>query len=205
MELLDALNTARAKAGYLTIPEVLSLAERSVVYDPCSLLVSRHAVVGDGNVFYPGVTLDCPPGGRLTVGGGNTFAAGTHLDASGGAITVGDGNHFGDGPVCIKSGSAVTVGSRCRFEGAVHILGRCAFGDGAQVLGAVRVYDCTLAPGGDFREPDPDLRAGVLKGCGTARALTIPQGMVVNGPGHFSPDLIEPQSNYHPKPTGGIR
>lgn len=198
---MEHWNEIRRSAGFLTLPELEALAGANLIFDPYSTLIGRGVRLGTGNLLYPGVILQCAPEGCLTIGNGNEFLPGAHLDAGGGLITVGDGNRFGDGPVSIHPGGAVTIGDGCRLDGRIDILGVCCFGSGAQVLGSIRAYDCTLAPGGSYREPDPDLRAGVLKGCGTARGLTVPRGMVINGPGVFRRDMLEPQSNYHPKPA----
>lgn len=62
------------------------------------------------------------------------------------------------------------------------------------------VESCTLGAGGSHAEPDPDRRAGVLKGAGPARHLTVPQGQVIAAWGPFQQEAMLKQSFFHPKP-----
>ena len=95
--------------------------------------------------------------------------------------------------------STIRIGSHGRYLNNPALFGRCVLGDGSQILGNITVDSCTLADGGSFREDDPDLRAGLLKGSGVARNLTVARGMVIAGNGTFSADDLLPQRHFHPK------
>ena len=70
----------------------------------------------------------------------------------------------------------------------------------AMTTGAITVQDCSLEEGGNYKEPDPDLRGAVLKGSGIARDIQLPKGHVINAYGTFQNASLESQSHYHPKP-----
>jgi UDP-3-O-[3-hydroxymyristoyl] glucosamine N-acyltransferase len=164
------------------------------------VIVSPRVRLGEDNRFYPNVVIECDDDSTCEIGSGNVFWPGTLiLVTGGGSVTIGSGNTIGQGGVQIKAdGSSVRIGSRTRLVNAAEILGPSDIGDGAQVLGPISVRFTSLAAGGDFGSPDPDLRGAVLKGMGTARNLVVGQGEVVNGLGDFAAAPIERQSHYHP-------
>ena len=53
--------------------------------------------------------------------------------------------------------------------------------------------------GASYKDPDPDQRAGLIKGLGTAKNLVVPQGKVINGWHEFKQEQLEDQSHYHSK------
>jgi hypothetical protein len=198
---VDAQRTAR---GFMTISEVLALAgeAHNTILDPFSILVSRTAKLGQGNVVYPNVIIEANQGGKISIGDGNIFFPGTLLLAAGGRIEVGDENQFGDGGVRVKThlaDSLIEIGSRGRYMSGAEISGTCHLGSGTQVLGAISVQNCRLGAGDSFKDPNPETRGGVLKGFGIARNLTVLQGQVINGQGTFEQNRIQQQIVYHPK------
>ncbi|MGO4487432.1 hypothetical protein [Microbacterium sp. 2RAF4] len=83
----------RADRGYLTVSELIADVG-NVFLDPCSTLVSTHARMGSGNVFFPNVRLDADPE-SLRIGDRNHFFEGTRIAAGGGGrIDIGDDNEF---------------------------------------------------------------------------------------------------------------
>ncbi|WP_164019766.1 AraC family transcriptional regulator [Pyxidicoccus trucidator] len=203
LDLLSALNAPRRVAGLLTIEEVLALASSgNVIFDPFSVLISRHARIGQGNVFHPCVTLTCAATAELRIGNRNTFHTGTLLAAETGPISMGDGNQFGEGGFTAKAnspGARIVIGDGGRYLGGASIFGQTELGSGTQVLGAITVEGCSLAGGAAFSDPDPDRRAAVLKGAGTARRLVLGVGQVIAGSGTFRLEDAKPQSFFHPK------
>lgn len=200
----EAMNAARAESGFYTLEEMLEKVCRyNLVYDLYSTLISSGVELGIDNTFYPGIVLQADEGSLLRVGSANIFASGTHFTAeNGGQILVGDHNLFDDGPVSVRSnraGGVIRFADHGRYDGRINIFGNCDFGFGSQLIGTLNVYSCVLKPGGDFSEPDPDNRAGLLKGMGTAKGLTVEKGMVINGFGTFEQSSVEPQANYHKK------
>jgi hypothetical protein len=170
-----------------------------VVFDPYSTLLSVDAEIGAGNVFHPGVVIN----GRCRIGSGNTFHLGTHLLADDGAlIVIGDGGTLGPGGAQITatgSGVACRIGDRVRLRNGAEIVGASTLGSGSQVLGPISARGVHLASGGDFTEPDPDLRGAVLKGFGRAQGIRLAVGEVINGLGDFAAAPVERQLSYHPR------
>ncbi len=203
MPVVDYMNDLRRRQGLLTIDEIVALGERgNTIYDPFSVLISRHAVIGRDNVFYPNVTLFCGEDSQLRLRDGNVLHPLTILDAASGPIRIGSGNQFGEGGLtirCNRPDAAIEVGDDGRYMGGASVFGQTFLGSGSQLLGAIIVDSCRLEAGGSFRTPDPDARAGLLKGHGTARNLTVSQGCVIAGAGSFEADLMERQTAYHPK------
>ena len=78
---------------------MLELAEAgTIILDPYSVLLGTRVRLGDGNVLYPGVVIECDPDSECSLGSGNTFLPGTFIAASGGgSITIGDNNRIGEG------------------------------------------------------------------------------------------------------------
>src|SRR3546814_18491573 len=59
-KLLEAIDRTRERHGFLTLAEMLALADSgNVIFDPFSTLIARDAVVGGNNVFHPNTRLDC--------------------------------------------------------------------------------------------------------------------------------------------------
>ena len=197
------LDGARERLGYLGVNALMALRARgNLILDPYSTLVSVRAAIGSGNVLMPGITLTCAEGAELVIGDGNTLQQGTLIVVDTGAVRIGAGNLLGDAGLTIRASRAdalIEIGDHGRYQSGVTLIGRCRLGSGSQLLGPIAVESCDLGAGGSFREPDPDLRGGVLKGFGVARGLTVPQGQVVQGHGVFRAEDIKPQSYFHPK------
>jgi len=175
------LDLVRAEYGYLSLAETLALTETgNAVFDPFSLLISRGVRIGQGNIFYPNVTLTCETDGQIVVGSHNQFGAGgfTARAEGGASIEIGDGGRY-------TLGASVSAPAQ--------------LGSGSQILGAVAVQDCVLGAGRTFRDADPDARGAVLKGAGRARGLRLARGQVIQGDGVFDAANVKPQSFYHPK------
>lgn len=191
----------RQRMGLMTLREIETLIEQgNSIFDPFSTLISCTAKVGTGNIFYPSVIIQARDEGSISIGSQNIFYPNTFLLAESGMIVVGSGNQFGDGGVSLKAqGSSITVQDRGRYMNSPQILGETFLGTGSQVLGRINVQNCRLEAGEDYTHPDPDLRAGVLKGSGVARQLLVKAGEVINGNGVFEQANIERQTFYHPK------
>lgn len=197
------IDEARQRNGLLTIAELGNLTSRgNTIFDPFSVLISRHAQIGKGNTFYPGVTLLCSEGSELLVSDQNIFHANTLIEATSGTISIGSANQFGEGGFTAKAnrlGALISIGDNGRYLNGCSVFGNSSLGSGSQIIGSIAVDSCTLEKGGSYRDPDPDLRAGLLKGFGAARGLSVPIGSVINGKGSFSQEAIERQTAYHPK------
>lgn len=203
-EILHRIDEQRASQGFHTVSELLDFAEQdNRILDPFSVLISTAVSLGSGNQIYPNVVIEIRDESRVTIGDNNVFYPNSLFIAEGGgSILVGDNNQFGDGGCYVKASNAeraINIGSNGRYINGAQILGRTTLGSGSQVIGPITVQDCVLEEGGDFEHADPDTRAGVLKGSGLARGLTITTGAVLNGLGTFDADNIEVQSKYHPK------
>lgn len=196
------LDQQRTDKNFFTTAELIeAIGERNVILDT-SVLIGKHAVIGTGNTFYSGVVIEQQGDGTLTIGDGNVFYPGAYILSTAGAVSIGDNNEFGPAGATIKantSDAVITIGSNGRYCDGVSIMGKTTLGTGSQILGNITVQSCTLASGGTFQEPDPDMRAAVLKGFGLARNITLDIGQVVNGSGNFADSPIERQSTYHPK------
>jgi bifunctional N-acetylglucosamine-1-phosphate-uridyltransferase/glucosamine-1-phosphate-acetyltransferase GlmU-like protein len=196
------VDEVRARCGFKTIKETIQLTERgNVVLDPWSTLVSRTAVVGSHNVFYPNVIIEGDEASRITIGSSNHFYPLTLIAGLvGGVVEIGDSNEFGEGGFTLKANrqdSHVVIGTNSRFVSGVQIFGRTTIGDGCQVLGQITVQDSRLEGGESYKARNPDDRGAVLKGYGLARGVEVLRGMVINGGGVFSTDKVEAQSSYH--------
>src|SRR3546814_3608632 len=81
--LLEAIDRTRERHGFMTLAEMLALAERgNVVFDPFSTLVARDAVIGRNNVFHPNTRFDCRADAGLRIGSGNAFHGNTIVEAA---------------------------------------------------------------------------------------------------------------------------
>jgi hypothetical protein len=202
-EILDALNASRRQNGLLTIDEMVeSVCSSNTVFDPFSVLISRSAILGTGNVIFPGVVMLCD-GGTLRIGSHNRLHMQTTMAAeNGGQITVGDSNHFGEGGFVARAnraGACIEIGSHGRYVHGAAVYGSTKLGAGSQILGKITVDGCILAAGGDHGEPEVDRRGAVLKGHGSAKGLVIGMGEVLVGAGRFDQERTERQSVYHPR------
>jgi hypothetical protein len=198
-DLAARVHSARTTRDLLDMDGIGALD--ATVLDPNSLIFSTWVKIGRGNVFYPNVVIECDTSSTCQIGDNNVFWPGTLIVASGGgSVTLGDDNTIGQGGAQIKAhGTAVRIGSRTRIINGAEILCPAVLGDGCQVLGPISVRFVELAAGGDFHEPDPDVRGAVLKGGGSARGITLRRGEVIYGYGDFSTAGIERQLAYHPR------
>lgn len=201
MSALEHLDRERRSHGLLTIEEVCSLtAGGNVIFDPFSVLISRQVEIGQGNLFYPCTSFICQTGSFLRVGSQNIFRSMFSAVAQGGNVSIGDRNEFGEGGVFLKAnrpGSEILVGNDGRYLGGATVVGQTSLEDGSQVLGAINVDGCRLESGGSYRDPDPQRRAGLLKGQGTARGLIVPAGQVIAGQGTFQQSDLKLQALFH--------
>ena len=201
-ELLKAIDRSRKRAGFLSLDELVALEDGgNVIFDPFSTLISRRAVIGKHNVFHPNTRADCHGSATLHIGSGNMFHSNTVIEAAANAITIGDGNLIGEGAVCMKAnspGAAIEIGDNGRYCGIVNLYGKIALGSGSQVLGNITVFDCSLAAGQPYSHPIADERGAVLKGSGSAKAIHLSQGQVIDGWGIFRSEDALPQSSFHP-------
>lgn len=196
----DAQRTAR---GLRTVDEILELAAGgTIILDPYSLILSVRVELGVGNVFYPGVVIECDGDSTCVLGSENVLLPGTFITATGGGvIRIGDGNRLGEGGARIAADrpeAEISIGDRARISSAAILTGPAELGDGSQLLGSVNAQQVRLGAGADWTHPDPDKRGAVLKGFGRARNLTIGTGEVVNGAGDFTTAPLERQRTYHP-------
>lgn len=181
---------------------VKTIGHDNTILDAHSVLISKKAVVGKDNVFYPNVVIECEEQDALIIGNGNTFYPGVYIISSIGMVRIGDTNEFGPAGVTIKANSQramISIGNGGRYCDGASIIGQTNLGDGSQILGNITVQSCSLESGGTNQEPDPDKRAGVLKGFGLARNLSLNIGQVINGAGNFENAPVEWQRSYHPK------
>ncbi|MEV0736930.1 hypothetical protein AB0I51_13380 [Streptomyces sp. NPDC050549] len=201
-KIIDLMDEHRRRNGFLTLAGMAVLAETNTVFDPFSTLIADDAVIGEGNIFFPGVVVQCD-GGTCSIGSGNTLHSSTLvIAANDGRIEIGNECSLGPGGVQIKAdqpGSVVSVGNRARLLNGAEIVGAGVIGDGAQVLGAISARSVRLAGGDDFTGTDPDRRGAVLKGAGLARGIRLEAGEVVNGLGDFAAASVERQLAYHPR------
>ncbi|TYC68081.1 AraC family transcriptional regulator [Stappia sp. BW2] len=201
--LFASIDAARLACGFLTLSQMMEALEGNHVLDPFSTLISAGVSAGKHNIFYPGVTLKALSGHKIILADDNCVHSGSHFEAATGNILIGSNNQFGEGGFTAKAnrpGAEIRIGSHGRYLNNPALFGRCELGNGSQILGSITVDGCTLADGGSYEEDDPDLRAGLLKGSGIARNLTVARGMVIAGNGTFSADDLLPQSHFHPKP-----
>jgi hypothetical protein len=205
LELLAEIDEIRREGDFLSVAETLALrANGNLVYDPFSTLISRHARLGAGNIFFSSTIIRCGEDSRCEIGDRNIFHPMAAVEASaGGIILIGDANSFGDGGFTARADRAsahITIGDRGRYSSGASIFGISELGTGSQVLGQISVVDCVLGAGEDFTHPDPDLRGAVLKGYGAARKLRLGAGEVIFGKSGFEQSAVQRQTDFHPKP-----
>ncbi|MCY1707769.1 AraC family transcriptional regulator [Pannonibacter sp. SL95] len=159
-------------------------------------------MIGTGNIIFPCVSLFCGDQGELSIGDNNTFFSNSLIEAVSGPIVIGSINQFGEGGFSAKTnrpGASIVVGDNGRYLNGAAVFGETILGTGSQILGAITVDSCHLEAGQSYKDADPDLRAGLLKGSGVARDLTVAAGQVILGNGSFSLNDIKPQAFFHPK------
>lgn len=197
------IDNARQNKGFLTVEETINLyGNNNTVLDPNSVLIGANVAVGNNNIFYPNVILECQSEGSISVGDDNIFYSGTYILSLGGLIEIGSNNEFGTGGCVIKTfkpDTSIAIGDGGRYCNGANISGDTTLGSGSQIIGTIVAQDCSLDGGGTYQEPDPDKRAGVLKGFGLTRNISVGVGRVANGAGNFADVPIEWQRQYHPK------
>lgn len=195
--------SARQSKSFLTIEEAIErYGANNTILDFYSVLIGSNVSMGKGNIFYPDVIIECRDEGAVSIGDDNVFYPGTFILSNDGPIRIGDSNEFGTSGCTIKTFKAdtsVVIGNGGRYCDGVSISGATNLGSGSQIMGAIVAQNCSLEAGGTYLEPDPDKRAGVLKGFGLARNIKIGIGQVVNGSGNFADAPVEWQQQYHPK------
>jgi len=203
-EIPDRIDEVRRLKGFLTIEETLRLADLDVtIIDPFSTLISRRASLAPGIFIWPNVTLEVAPEAAVSIGASTVLHSGVRIAAGAGSIAIGANGDVGQegGFTFVTSAPSdrIHIGNDVRLNGGGSIAGSARLGDGAQVLGPIRIQNCQLGAGSSFREPDPDKRGGVLKGTGIARNIDVPSGMVVQAFGLFSEAPIRWRSHFHPR------
>lgn len=198
----DYVNQQRQARGFLTEEELIAtVGEHNSLLVPGSTLISAGVIIGQNNLFYPNVVIERQDQGEITIGDDNVFYPGAYILGSMGKIAIGNNNEFGTAGVTIKANmpdAQIEIGNCGRYTDGAAIMGRSVLGSGSQILGNITVQNCSLEAGGDYREPDPDKRAALLKGFGLARNINLGTGQVVNGSGNFSDAPVELQRSYHP-------
>lgn len=200
---ISFLDEIRRTRGIMTIGEIEVLVKKgNTIFDPFSVLISAAAKIGTGNVIFPCVSLFCSGEGDLLIGNGNTFFSNSLVEAAFGPIIIGSSNQFGEGGFTAKTNrpeTCIKIANSGRYLNGAAVFGTSALGTGSQILGAITVDSCCLESGESFMDADPDRRAGLLKGFGVARNLTVPAGQVILGAGLFSISDIRSQNDFHPE------
>lgn len=204
--IISEVDRVRRAHGFIGITATTALAARGVtVFDPFSTLVSADAVLDPGIVLWPNVVVQVLQGGSLRIAAGTVLFSGTRIVARGGHVTIGREVEIGEeGGFTIRADApdiAIAIGDGARLVGGGSLALANTIGRGAQVLGPIGLQNCRLGDGGSYREPDPDLRGGVLKGSGIARGIDVPRGHVIQAFGLFNEAPLRRQSHFHPKTT----
>ena len=201
MSLDGYLDRVRREKGLLSIGEVAAISQSgNVIYDPWSVLISTRAIIGRGNTFFPGVYIFCIGAGTVEIGNDNCFHSNTLIEASTGAVRIGARNQFGEGGFTARAnrrGASISIGDDGRYMNGAAVFGDTVLGSGSQLLGSITVDSCKLEAGGSYRERDPNRRAGLLKGTGVARNITVPIGQVIVGSGLFLAGDAQRQADLH--------
>ncbi|WP_112664048.1 hypothetical protein [Microvirga flavescens] len=197
-------DAARQQLGFLSLADTLALANRGVmILDPSSTLISPGVDIGALVIFWPGTVVQRLGQSSITIGNGTALFPGTRIVADGGTVAIGALAEIGEeGGFTVKAeaGAAITIGNTARLLGGGSLTLSNDIGNGAQILGPIRCQNCALGNGGDYREPDPDRRGGVLKGSGVARNLHVSQGHVIQSFDLFANAPLRRQTEFHPKP-----
>jgi hypothetical protein len=200
-DIIGPIDSVRRAAGYLTFDETIALGrDGNRILDPFSILISKGVCLGAGNTLYPGCTIRAVGSAEVTIGGGNLFHSGTFIEASEGPVEIGSSNQFGEGGFTAKANqpvSTIVIGNNGRYLNNPSVFGTSELQDGSQILGNITVISCNLCAGGSYLEPDPDKRAGLLKGFGMAKGLKVLRGQVIQGEGIFDQSLSVAQSMFH--------
>ncbi|MCB9139971.1 MAG: hypothetical protein H6642_16640 [Caldilineaceae bacterium] len=195
---MDVMNRSRRENGFKTIDELIVLSNDNTVFDLFSVLIGASVEIGSGNMIYPNVLIQAT-NGKVMIGEENIFYSGTRILSEGGEIVMGSKNEIGEQSAGIKSvNDRIEIKDECRVMSGAQIGDGCYLGNGAQVLGTIRMTRCILLDGKSYRERNPNKRGGVLKGSGVAGDLSVGVGMVISGNGHFSINDLVPQERNHP-------
>ena len=95
-------------------------------------------------------------------------------------LKLGNKNQFGEGGFTAKTnqpGSRVVIGNNGRYLNNSAVFGKTELQSGSQILGNITLISCKLSEGGSYQEPDPNLRAGLLKGSVSPESLLWPKVM----------------------------
>lgn len=198
----EIITNARQSKGFLSETGLATTVGKANTVLDGSVLISKRVSIGNENIFYPGVVIECQDGASIEIGDKNVFYPGTYILATAGRVAIGSGNQMGPAGLTIRANvpeAHIQIGDNGRYCDGVSIMGATTLGGGSQVLGNITVQNCSLAGGGNYLEPDPDQRAAVLKGFGVARGIELETGQVVNGAGMFVDAPVEWQRAYHPK------
>jgi acetyltransferase-like isoleucine patch superfamily enzyme len=199
---MEQMNRAREERGFRPIDEMYELAKENTIFNLFSVLISRSVCIGKGNIIYPNVRIE-NIAGTIIIGENNNLFNGTTIQNLSGKIEIGNANEIGENAISIKNGQGkIEIKDNCRLMNGAQIMDDCYLGNGTQVLGNIKVNGCILADGESYKEKNPNKRGGVLKGFGTAKKLRIEIGMVINGNGSMTVDMIERQEKYHPNWMG---
>lgn len=192
------MNRVREEKGFRTIDEIYELTQENTIFNPFSVLISRSVSLGKGNIIYPNVVIE-NMAGIIVIGDHNNLFNGTTIRNLSGKIEISNDNEIGENAISIKNSQGkIEIKDNCRLMNGAQILDDCYVGNGAQVLGNIKMRGCILADGESYKEKNPNRRGGVLKGFGTANKLRVETGMVINGNGSMTADMIERQEKYHP-------
>ena len=195
---IEQMNRVREEKGFRTIDEMYELAKENTVFDLFSVLIGRSVCIGKGNTIYPNVTIE-NSAGTIIIGENNNLFNGTKIRNVSGKIEIGNDNEIGENAIRIKNGQGkIEIKDNCRLMNGAQIMDDCYLGNGTQVLGNIKMSGCILADGGSYKEKNPNKRGGVIKGFGIANKLRIETGMVINGNGTMTMDMLEKQEKYHP-------
>ena len=208
---MAAINTGvddtRRALNFRSIQETIGLRQSGViVVDPHSTLISPTVDIGEQTIIWPSVTIQClGDNGTISIASETILYGGTRIVVSdGGAIEIGASVEIGEeGGFTLKAdaGAIITIGDGARLLGGGSLTSSNDVGPGGQILGPIRAQDCVLHGGGTHRDPDPDRRGAVLKGCGVARSVTLAQGEVIQAFGIFAEAKVRRQTFFHPPPS----
>ena len=195
---------ARRALGFLDATGTAALGRHGiVVIEPRTTLIAAAAELEAGVVLWPGCIVEVGTAGAVAIGGGTVLFPGTRIVARAGRIRIGRNTEIGEeGGFTIKAEAEtnlIEIVAHARLLGGGSLTASNRLGDGAQVLGPIRMQRCRLDSGGSYAEPDPDRRGGVLKGAGVARDIVVPQGHVIQAFGLFAEAPLRRQSFFHPR------
>jgi hypothetical protein len=198
-QMISLINKSRRKNDFLLIDEILSLSKTNIILDPFSLLISRNAIIGMNNTFFPNVIIQTRNKGKIYIGSSNKIFPGTNIMSANQRILINVDNEIGENGIEIRAEyKDILIFNECRLNNGAQILDGCRFYNGSQVLGRIKVQDCILKEGTSYKESNPNQRGGVLKGFGYAKGLIVEEGEVIFGKGNFEQEMVERQEKYHP-------